>query len=70
VSDVQEAIDIVRHSQDTHRQWLEWIEWHEENDCECPYEEILETAGDKEHQRSRIDRYQLVLDVLENINGA
>lgn len=68
MSKVDEAIEIVKHSQKTHRQWLDWIDWHEQGgDCDCEYEKILETAGDREHQQSRIERYQLVLDVLESV---
>jgi hypothetical protein len=64
---VDEAIEIIKHSQDTHRQWLDWIEWHETGGgCPCDVDAILLVAGDKEHQQSRIERYQLVLDVLES----
>lgn len=68
MSDIDKAIEIVKHSQDTHQQWLDWIDWHEAGgDCDCEYDKILETAGDREHQVSRIERYQFVIDTLEGL---
>lgn len=69
MSDIDRAVEIIRHSQDTHRQWIEWIDFHEEHpgQCNCSFDEIIATAGDREHQVKCVNRYEFVITVLESM---
>ncbi len=67
MSDIDKAIEIVKYSQESHQQWLEWIEWHETNDCHEDWETIIKTAGNKNHHRQCIERYQTVINTLEGL---
>ena len=69
MNDIDKAIEIVKHSQSTHQQWVKWIDYHENNNCldDCEVQPILETAGDRMHHESCIARYQFVIKTLESL---
>lgn len=63
VTERERAIEIIRHSKETHVEWINYIRNYPE-EATKPAPEI-ETAGDVAHHQECIDNYDLVLRVLE-----